>query len=70
MLEAEPIRPEVTLTLPEQQAIMLFAQRSNTLSASRLEELARMTGSLVDKQENATRWLQGIARWLLGGGRA
>lgn len=68
-VEAEPVRPEVGLTLPEQQAIMLFAQRSHTLTASRLEELARMTGPLVAQQENATRWLQGIARWLTAGGR-
>lgn len=69
-IEAEPLRPEVTLTLPEQQAIMLFAQRGNTLTASRLEELARMTGPLVDKQDNATGYLQGIAHWLTGGHKA
>ncbi|EIJ33152.1 RDD family protein [Thiothrix nivea] len=68
--EANPIRPEVTLTLPEQQAIMLFSQRSNTLAAARQEELARMTGPLVAQQENATRWLHGIASWLSGGGKA
>jgi uncharacterized RDD family membrane protein YckC len=69
-IEVDPIRPEVTLTLPEQQAIMLFAQRHQTLTPSRLEELARMTGPLVEKQENATRWLQGIANWLTGGRKA
>ena len=67
-IEAEPIRPEISLTLQEQQAIMLFAQRSQTLSTARLEELAQMTGGLVAKQANATRYLQGIAHWLMGGG--
>jgi uncharacterized RDD family membrane protein YckC len=65
-IEAEPIRPEITLTLPEQQAIMLFAQRYQTLTPSRFEELARMTGPLVEKQENAALRLQGIANWLIG----
>lgn len=69
VMNVEPIRPEVALTLPEQQAIILFAQRSHTLTPSRLEELAQMTGVLVAQQENPTRWLQGIARWLTGGGR-
>ncbi len=69
-IEAEPIRPEISLTLQEQQAIMLFAQRSQTLSTARLEELAQMTGGLVAKQANATRYLQGIAHWLMGGGSA
>lgn len=69
-IETEPIRPEISLTLQEQQAIMLFAQRSPTLSAARLEELAQMTGGLVTKQANATHYLQGIAHWLMGGGRA
>lgn len=69
-IEAAPIRPEISLTLQEQQAIMLFAQRSQTLSAARLEELAQMTGGLVAKQANATRYLQGIAHWLMGGGSA
>ncbi|WGZ92456.1 MAG: RDD family protein [Candidatus Thiothrix putei] len=69
VMNVEPIRPEVALTLPEQQAIILFAQRSHTLTPSRLEELAQMTGVLVAQQENPTCWLQGIARWLTGGGR-
>lgn len=64
--DVEPIRPEISLTLPEQQAIMLFAQRSPTLTSSRLEELAQMTGPMVTKQGDATRYLQGIAHWLTG----
>lgn len=66
-VDAEPVRPPLPLTLPEQQAIMLFAQRSNTLTTSRQEELARMTGPLVENQGEPARWLHGIANWLTGG---
>lgn len=66
-VEAEPVHPPFPLTLPEQQAIMLFAQRSNTLTPSRQEELARMTGPLIEHQENPARRLYGIANWLSGG---
>ncbi|UOG90933.1 MAG: RDD family protein [Candidatus Thiothrix sulfatifontis] len=69
MSAVEAIRPEVTLTLPEQQAIMLFAQRSHTLAPARLDELAQMTGVLVAPQSKPTAYVQGIARWLTGGGR-
>ncbi len=65
----EAIRPEITLTLPEQQAIMLFAHRSHTLAPARLDELAQMTGALVAQQSKPTAYVQGIARWLTGGGR-
>lgn len=66
----EPVRPEAALTLPEQQAILLFAQRSQTLPPARQEELARLTGPLVANRDNATHWLHGIANWLGGGSRA
>ncbi len=68
-VDVEAIRPEVTLTLPEQQAIMLFAQRSHTLTPARLDELAQMTGTLIAQQPKPAHHLQGIARWLTGGGR-
>jgi len=67
---ADAIRPDVRLTLAEQQAILLFAQRSTTLAPARLEELAGMTGTLVPPQQNATQWLHGIAAWLGGGSKA
>jgi uncharacterized RDD family membrane protein YckC len=66
-IDADPVRPDVTLTLIEQQAIILFAQRSHTLTTARQDELARMTGTLVAQQQDPTHWLQGIARWLTGG---
>jgi len=68
-LHVEAIRPTVPLTLSEQQAIMLFAQRSHTLTPARLDELAEMTDALVAKQPKPTQYLQGIAHWLTGGGR-
>lgn len=68
-LDVAAIRPAVTLTLPEQQAIMLFAQRSHTLTPARLDELAQMTDTLIAKQPKPTQYLQGIAHWLTGGGR-
>lgn len=66
-VEGEPVHTPFPLTLTEQQAIMLFAQRSNTLTPSRQEELARMTGPLTENQEHPSRWLHGIANWLSGG---
>lgn len=66
-VDAEPVRPSISLTLPEQQAIMLFTQRSNTLTPSRQEELARMTGPLIENQQDPAHWLHGIANWLTGG---
>lgn len=68
--EVASIRPNTRLTLEEQQAILLFAQRSATLAPARLEELARMTGALVPPHQNATQWLQGIAVWLGGAHKA
>lgn len=65
--DAPPIRPDQALTLAEQQAIMLFAQRSHTLTVARQQELAQMTGLLVKQQNNATQYLHSIANWLLGG---
>ena len=68
--DADPIYPDVTLTLAEQQAIMLFAQRSHTLTTARQAELAELTGALVANQPHATQYLHGIANWLLGGRKA
>ncbi len=65
-LEVTPIRPDVSLTLAEQQAILLFAQRSHTLTPARLEELAQLTGPLIAKSSNAVKSLQGIAAWFNG----
>jgi uncharacterized RDD family membrane protein YckC len=67
MADAEPVHPDITLTLAEQQAIMLFAQRHHTLTDSRQEELASMTAPLVEQQPHPVQYLHGIANWLTGG---
>jgi hypothetical protein len=48
---------------------MLFAQRQQTLTPERLEELAQLTGPLVAQQAQASPYLLGIAQWLMGGKR-
>ena len=63
----EPVRSPIPLTLTEQQAIMLFAQRCHTLTPARQQELAQLTGHLVDGQNDPAAYLQGIAKGLLGG---
>jgi uncharacterized RDD family membrane protein YckC len=68
-LNVDPLRPDIALTLPEQQAIIVFAQRSQTLTPERQDELARMTEPLVTPHTNPTQQLQGMARWLMGGRR-
>ncbi|MGL4184879.1 MAG: RDD family protein [Thiotrichaceae bacterium] len=68
-LEVDAIRPSTPLTLAEHQAIMLFAQRKQSLTPERLEELAQLTGPLVTQQTPATPYLLSIAQWLMGGKR-
>ena len=61
-----PQRPEATLTLAEQQAIILFAQRQQTLTAGRQQELATLYGPLTQQQADAAGFIRGIASWLTG----
>lgn len=63
---AEPLHPHLPLALPEQQAIILFAQRQQTLTAERQQELALMTGELVKDKPDAAAHLRSIASWLTG----
>ena len=63
---AAPIAPDATLSLTEQQAIILFAQRQQTLTDERQQELALMTGPLVANHPDAATHLRGIASWLTG----
>lgn len=58
--------PDATLTLTEQQSIILFAQRRNTLTEERQQELATLSGPLIDKQQNPAQYIRGIASWLAG----
>lgn len=78
MPDVDPVRPGIKLTLPEQQAIILFAERTRTLTEERAAELAQMTGQLVPEQhqsqpqnqpqnqQQASAHLRGIASWLSG----
>ena len=61
-----PQRPDVSLTLPEQQAIILFAQRQKTLTPDRQHELAAMCGPLNGQQLSSADDVRGIASWLTG----
>lgn len=58
--------PQASLTLTEQQAIILFAQRQRTLTEERQQELALMSGPLVDEHKDAAAHIRGIASWLAG----
>lgn len=70
MPKADPVYPEIMLSLPEQQAVMSFAQRHQMLTDSRQQELASMTGPLVEQQPRPVQYLYGIANWLTGGRKA
>lgn len=62
-----PLRPEATLNLDEQQAIILFAQRQKTLTPDRQQELAQLCGPLTAKQTDAASFMRGVASWITGG---
>lgn len=68
--QVDMVRPPFPLTLEEQQAIIAFAERSDTLTAERNEELARLTGPLVEGAAQPVARLYGMARWLTGGRKA
>jgi uncharacterized RDD family membrane protein YckC len=63
------IRPPVKLTLVEQQALVAYLQRHKHISPARQEELALLTGSLIEKQKKPVDYLLGIANYLTGGTR-
>lgn len=65
--EATPLRPAFTLTLPEQRAILAFAERQGELSKARTHELASILAQpLQVSAPHAVVALNGIARGLLG----
>ena len=65
--EATPLRPAFTLTLPEQRAILAFAERQGELSEARTHELASILAQpLQVPAPHAVVALNGIARGLLG----
>ena len=60
--------PPVSLLIDEQQNILQFHQRKNSLSEDRSEELASLSGSLVaDAKEGAKKeYLYALGRWIAG----
>ncbi len=74
-----PSAPPMALQLDEQQSLIRFYQRNPYLTPERSEELALLTGKLVDtssqKQQavilenQATKKLLGIASWIMGNRR-
>ena len=66
--QAAPLAPEIGLTLPEQRAILDFAERTQGLTEERAEELAAIPRALVGRLEGraATDRLLRIANYLVG----
>ncbi len=58
--------PPFPLQLTEQQAILSFAQRSPLLTDERAEELAALTGPLVENTGSARQRLLAISNWIAG----
>lgn len=63
---ASPEPANIALSLPEQQALILFAQRQTTLTTERQQELAVLTESLVKNKPDPAAHLRSIASWLIG----
>jgi len=60
------IAPPVSLNLAEQQALIRYQQRIPYLTSERAEELAQLTTPLIDKNQQASPRLVGIANWIMG----
>jgi len=64
---AAPVPPARPLTLREQAAIVSWAGRASTLTAERLEELARLAHpAAAGGEASDTAALLGVAQWLVG----
>ncbi|WP_440876946.1 RDD family protein [Thalassotalea sp. PLHSN55] len=67
--EFTPLAPPMQLSTQEQQAIILFAERSKELSPARQEELAKiLPKQLLTNKEGASQQLKQMARFYLGQG--
>ena len=64
--EIMPIAPPRPLQLAEQQAIIQFYQRRPLLSDERAEELAKLSGPLIQGQLSASDYLSGMGHWIMG----
>jgi len=60
------LAPPRPLQLAEQQALISFYQRRPTLNDERAEELAKLSGPLVEEQPLAADYLSGMGRWIMG----
>lgn len=67
LVDVAPVIPTVALTLDEQRAVLAFAERHNSLSAARAEELAGLLVEplQIDAQQPVNQ-LNGIARSMSG----
>lgn len=66
--EAPPLPPPVTMSLDEQLKLLLFAERSVSLSRERRIELAEILSGVTGKHgEESVACLHGHARWILEG---
>ena len=64
--DVTPVAPTRPLQLAEQQALIQFYQRRHLLSEDRAEELAKVSGPLVNEQFSAADYLSGMGRWIMG----
>lgn len=68
IVQAAPVPPPVSLDLDEQLTLLLFAERSASLSPERRAELAGILSGVTGRRgEEAVGRLQGYARWILEG---
>ena len=63
---AIPLRPGIDLTVPEQRAVLAFAERTVSLTPERARELAGLIPALSGGGAEATARLQGVAAWIAG----
>ncbi len=61
-----PIPPSVPLTLPEQRALVDFAERAATLTDERAAELAGIARGLAAERAGRIDLLIGMANWIVG----
>lgn len=59
-------QPQVSFTLKEQQALISFSNRMNSLNKERSAELASLTGDLVKSHKEPVNYLYSVANWLVG----
>ena len=64
--QLNPAPPNHALSTDEQGAILSFAERSGKLSEERCNELAALTGPLVENQASPLQHLLAIANWIQG----